>query len=91
MKNWRIIELIAFSIAAVAFLTAVFLSMYDAYVGPSVPEPSVGRVYLHQVHKYIAYITYEQKLTINILFGVAILSLIVAVTVDRWKQPFLRR
>lgn len=85
---WRVCEVFSLAMAIIAFCSAIYFSFYFVNTRPSVPMPSVDRIYVHNVHGKIAYLNGGEHRFLNALFWVAGIGLVIGVFVDRYKRPF---
>lgn len=88
MKLWKYCEVTAAAISVISFCLGVYLSIYFANTRPGVPIPSADRIYFHDVHGKIAYLTRFECRSINALFWISGFCFVVAAIIDRYKRPF---
>lgn len=88
MKFWRQCEAIVLAISVISFCSAIYLSYDFVNSRSKVPDPSQGRVYMHDVHGQIAYLNKNEFRSLNGLFWIAGISLIIGIAIDRSKRPF---
>jgi hypothetical protein len=81
-KLWRFGEVIAL---AISFFSAIFLSIYFVNARPHTPAPSVGRIYFHDVHGQIAYLSGIEYRSMEALFWLSLFSFIVFAVVEQYK------
>ena len=66
-------------IASFFFTFLFFLSKYYMRVMPSVPQPADGHVYPYDEHGWIVYLTWGEKLLIDVAIAVSFVSTAVLV------------
>lgn len=85
---WRFCEVIALTISVTSFFSAIFLSIYFVNTRPRAPVPSAGRIYYHDVHGQIAYLSGIEYRSMEALFWLALFGFIVFAFVEQYKHPF---
>ena len=88
MKFWRITEAAVLAASLLSFGLAIYLAYHFAGSRPALPDPAIGRIYLHNVHGQIAYLTRPEQWTLNGLFWLAGIAFVAGVCIDRIKRPF---
>lgn len=88
MKFWRLCEAIVLAISVISFCSAIYLSYDFVNSRSKVPDPSQGRVYMHDVHGQIAYLNKNEYLSLNRLLWIAGIGVIIGIVIDRYKRPF---
>lgn len=87
-RLWRICQVIALAISVISFFSGIFLSIYFVNTRPRAPVPSAGRIYAHDVHGQIAYLSGIEYRSMNALFWIALFAFIVFAFVEHYKRPF---
>jgi len=88
MKLWRLGEAIALIISTISFCAAIFLSYYFVNTRPAVPEPLSNRIYAHDVHGHVAYVSKEEKIGLVVLFWIAGIGFVLGVCIEQYKHHF---
>jgi len=67
----------AIAIAAISIVADTFLSVRYANYGSRSPQLITGNIYLLKVNQQVAYITYDEKLTLQALLWIAVAGALI--------------
>jgi hypothetical protein len=90
-RIFRTLEAVAAVVSVVAFAAAISLSMNFASTEPHQPVPDLGRIYEHQVHSQVSYLTEGEQDRLTYLFWTSGLSFAVCAGFDFILKRFAKR
>ena len=88
---WRVIEIAAAAISVLSFAFAVGLSYQYVNTRPPLPDPTIGRMYRHEIHGQISFVSSAEKRNLNFLFWTAGIAFAGAIAVDYYIRPFSKK
>lgn len=87
-RLWKFCEAIALTMSTISFFSGIFLPVYFVNTRPCAPVPSAGRIYFHDVHGQIAYLSAFEYRSLDVLFVLALFAFIVFAFIEQYKHPF---
>ena len=87
-NSYKRLTIVAQVVAVTCFCAAFALSLYFADYRPSRPEPLAGRIYVHDMHGHITFITFAEHIALN---GLLVCSAIIFVIGFLWERSLRRK
>lgn len=84
---WNFLELAALSLAVAAGIACYFLWNYYAATRPSIPQPSVRRLYPLTTHGTVVYLTHTEDVQLTMLMWISGVSSFLGVIIDLAVKP----
>ena len=82
MKFWKVVEIILYGISMICFVGALVLSNHFLESRSKYLNIREGKIYRHEEHGRVVYITSDDKRNLRALFSVAGISFLLAIGVD---------
>jgi hypothetical protein len=89
MKHLKtIIAVINICVTFIFLGSLVYFDLDYAYTKPRVKQPEFGRIYNHNVHGTIVYLTKQEDSLLQWLFFTMVVFIIISIVYDYYFDPF---